>query len=35
MVGQALGDRLPQRVFVIHDQQMLRGFSHLVGLPVF
>ena len=35
VVGQALGDRLAQRLLVVYDQQMFSGFRHLVGLAVF
>ena len=32
---QPFGDRLPQRAFVVHKQQMFRCLSHLVARPVF
>ena len=35
LVCETLGDGFAQRLFVIYDQQMFRGFRHLVGLAVF
>ncbi len=35
VVRQALGHRLAERLFVVYDQQMFRGFRHLVRLTVF
>ena len=30
VIGEALGDRLPERRLVVHEEQMFRVFSHLV-----
>jgi hypothetical protein len=35
MVGEALGNRGPQRLFVVDDQQMFLAVSHLVRVAVF
>ena len=31
VIGEPLGNRLPQRRLVVYDQQMFRAFRHLVG----
>ena len=35
MIGEPLRDGLPQRRLVVYEQQMFRGFSHLVARRYF